>query len=449
MINFASIQKIGTGYDGPACKPPYLSTLAISFVTYFLDICFDTLVPPMMERFQIHRPMTGKSEVDFRRYKQRVGFLSPTHAPVAPYARHLRVVLFNNPYDDVVQKFVSMCVIAGLSRSMILVCSPPRQIEALGLGFFPPKRIYELHKTLSGFDWPIAFQLESLLHNGLLNTDDMDVLIPRIRELSRRHARQGAAYASDLLRRYNEALQLRPARESPLKCYQRILAKFEFTPPTSKSFRCHHVTFTPTRMLLEGPYSSQSNRVIRQYQGFEDHFLRVDFRDEDRLQYRWAREVDGVSFLIERVGKTLKNGFELAGRRFEFLAYSSSALREHAVWFMNPFVHPEKGEVNAESIRTSLGNFQGTKLARQPSKFAARLAQAFTATDPSVDIRRNEWNEMDDLGKDPYLFTDGVGTISKALGDRIWAKLCERKRNPGYTIQPSAVSHLHPFFISF
>ncbi|KIM48826.1 hypothetical protein M413DRAFT_437999 [Hebeloma cylindrosporum] len=420
IINFASIQKIGTGYDGPAY------------------ICFDTLVPPMIERFQIHRPMTGRRDVDFRKFKQRVGFLSPTHAPVAPYARHLRVVLFNNPYDDVVGKFRSMCLIAGLSNTMVFICRPPLVIEALRLGFFSPKRIYDLHKTLSGFDWPVAFQLESLLHNGLLNTDDMDLLIPRVRELSRKHARQGAEYAGDLLRRYNEALQLRPAAESPLKCYHHILATFEFTPPASKTFRCHHVTFTPTRMLLEGPYSSQSNRVIRQYRGYEEHFLRVDFRDEDRLQYRWDREVDGASFLTERVGKTLKNGFELAGRQFEFLAYSSSALRDHAVWFMNPFDHPKMGWVNAESIRSSLGNFEGTKLSRQPSKFAARLAQAFTATDPSVDIRKNEWDIMPDLGKDPYLFTDGVGTISKALGDRIWAVLCKDKRNPGYTIQPSA-----------
>jgi RNA-dependent RNA polymerase len=107
---------------------------------------------------------------------------------------------------------------------------------------------------------------------------------------------------------------------------------------------------------------------------------------------------------------------------------------------MNPFDHPQKGPVDANFIRASLGSFQGTELLRQPSKFAARLAQAFTATDPSVDIHREEWNEMPDLGKKPYQFTDGVGTISKALGDRIWAKLCERKRNPGHIIQPSAVS---------
>jgi hypothetical protein len=41
-------------------------------------------------------------------------------------------------------------------------------------------------------------------------------------------------------------------------------------------------------------YAIQSNRVIRRYKDDEDHFIRVDFRDEDRLAYRWDREVDGM-----------------------------------------------------------------------------------------------------------------------------------------------------------
>ena len=167
----------------------------------------------------------------------------------------------------------------------------------------------------------------------------------------------------------------------------------------------------------------------------------MDFRDEDRLQYRWDRSVDGTSFLHERVGGTLKNGFTLADRRFEFLAYSSSALREHAVWFMHPFQHPKEGWVTASSIRDSLGDFKGTPLLRCPSKYAARLAQAFTATDPSVQIKRGEWEEVDDLGRDPYLHTDGVGTIARKLGDRIWAALCADRHDSGqFSVQPSAVS---------
>lgn len=142
---------------------------------------------------------------------------------------------------------------------------------------------------------------------------------------------------------------------------------------------------------------------------------------------------------MERVGTRLKEGFEIAGRYFQFLAYSSSALREHAVWYVNPFFDHEKGHwVTAESIRASLGDFSG--VIYSPSKYAARIAQAFTATDPSVDIKRDQWEEVDDIGSEPHLHTDGVGTISTALGDMIWEALCEA-RDDSYrrNIKPSAV----------
>ena len=279
----------------------------------------------------------------------------------------------------------------------------------------------------------------------------MDDLLPEIRALINQRSNRSSAYVGELLRQYNEALQDpdRLPQESPMQCFKSVEDKFLFSPP-SKTFRCYHVTFTPTRMILEGPYASQSNRVLRQYQGYEDHFIRVDFRDEDRLQYHWDREVDSVPLLVDRVGKTLKEGFSLAGRSFEFLAYSSSALRDHAVWFMNPFDHCSRNvHVNAAAIRDSLGNFEDTVLLRCPSKYAARLAQAFTATDPSVDVFRSQWMEVPDLGVEPYLFTDGVGTISKAFRDRIWAKLCETKPNPGRLLPPSAVSAIVHFLVSY
>ncbi|KAH9032524.1 hypothetical protein EDB84DRAFT_1490851, partial [Lactarius hengduanensis] len=72
------------------------------------------------------------------------------------------------------------------------------------------------------------------------------------------------------------------------------------------------------------------------------------------------------------------------------------SLREHSVWFMAPFRDPEDGYVTAEKIRDSLGDF--SKLLRTPNKYAARIAQAFTATDPSVKIRRDEWEETARIG---------------------------------------------------
>jgi hypothetical protein len=129
----------------------------------------------------------------------------------------------------------------------------------------------------------------------------------------------------------------------------------------------------------------------------------------------------------------LRHGFELGGRAFEFLAYSTSALREHSVWFGPPFHDPVEGYVTSERMRSSLGDF--SKLLRTPSKYAARIAQAFTATDPSVMIRRDQWEEQDDLGD----HTDGVGTISLQLADMIWEAKCKANRHVRkHRVKPSA-----------
>ncbi|PPQ67455.1 hypothetical protein CVT24_011512 [Panaeolus cyanescens] len=414
VIPFSTIQKLGVGYDGR----PY--------------VCFDTLTPPIFETYPFHRTLTGTHKQDNYNFKHRLMCLDEGHRIVAPFATKLRILFVNE--DGILQKFSEMCYSAGIAKQTIIQCMGPLHIEATKEGFFSEKRIRHLRNILSKFPWPIAFQLESLLRNGLLHSDEILSLLPKIQSLQENET---STYIGNLLRHYNEKLQIRPLRESPARCFD--LALRSFKPIVHRGeFLCSHVTFTPTRVLLEGPFATQSNRIIRKYAGYEDHFMRVEFREEDRLNFRWEREVDAVPFLRARVGDILKNGFTLAGRFFEFLAYSNSALREHSVWFMNPFIYEDAVgrcvKVTASSIRDDLGVFKGDelgdKLLKIPSKYAARLAQAFTATDASVMIRREEWTDIDDLGKEPYLFTDGCGTLSFSLARKIWAKLCEMKHRP-------------------
>ncbi|KAG7448123.1 RdRP-domain-containing protein [Guyanagaster necrorhizus] len=432
-IRFSSITKIAIGYDGK----PY--------------ICFDTLTPPIFEAIELHRTLTGDNRLDSSKYKHRIGSLHPGHASVAQYAQHLRLLLYNDPNCDVIEKFKNLCVVAGIATSLIISFTAPWNMEASKQGFFEQKRLWKLRKDISDFSWPIAFQLELLLHNCLLLTPDIEDLIPLVKRACSQHPSQNDDYVGSLLRSYGEALDNRDARESPQDCFRRVSREFMYLKQTLSSghFMCCHVTFAPTRMILEGPYATQSNRIIRKYAGYDDHFIRVDFRDEDRLSYRWDRAVDGASFVRERVGRALKEGFQLAGRRFEFLAYSTSALREHAVWFINPFRYQDPDTkdiifITAEYIRHSIGDFKGSKLMTQPSKWAARIGQAFTATDPSVKIRRDKWEEIPDMGTEEnlalgqYLHTDGAGTISKSLGDEIWACLCKGRRDHGEkVVQPS------------
>ncbi|KAL0061487.1 hypothetical protein AAF712_011710 [Marasmius tenuissimus] len=225
-------------------------------------------------------------------------------------------------------------------------------------------------------------------------------------------------------------------------------------------------------MILGGPDPSQTNRVIRRYEGYEENFIRVHFREEDELRFRWDREVEEKPFLKERVGGLLKNGFYIGGekgRHFEFLAYSNSSLREHTVWFMSPFEYPVEDAndtkryllINAETIRKTFGHFENIReedyvgqdaefgfykqdlaLLRQPSKLAARFALNFTASIASVSIRRDEWEIVPDIccgEKSIHIFTDGIGTISEELGNRIWASLDDGRSNCGdRAVQPSA-----------
>lgn len=168
-----------------------------------------------------------------------------------------------------------------------------------------------------------------MLRNGFLHMADLWTHFRQpIDALCREHADD----TSEVLRCFSQALQpIAPAdHQTALTCFRQVLSqRVLVTRPSlpSRMFYCHHVCVTPTKLLLEGPFATQINRVIRKWQAYEDNFIRVDFRDEDRLKYNWDSETDGGSFLRDRVGGILKNGFELVGRRFEFLAYSSSALR--------------------------------------------------------------------------------------------------------------------------
>ncbi|EGN95598.1 hypothetical protein SERLA73DRAFT_162413 [Serpula lacrymans var. lacrymans S7.3] len=410
-VKFSSINKLAIGYD---------------YGNQF--ICFDLLTPPDFEETDIHRSSEGDEKKANDKTRRRVSALHPGHAAIAPYAHHLRVILSE---DGDLERFEQFCRVAELRRPIKGV-----NIEASGQAFFSSKYIAKVNRWLRGLDWLVAFQVEALLHNGLLSTVELDDLRAPIDRLVQEHRK----LAGEILRYFTEALASRSPNETPRQCFDlvrhsKLKSKLRTSP--QGRFFCHHVTFTPTRMLLEGPYIIQSNRVIRNYEGYEDHFIRVDFRDEDRLNYRWNRELDALAFLEPRVGGILKNGFELAGRDFEFLAYSSSALREHAVWFVNPFSHPTEGWVTSESIRSGLGDFSGVIF--HPSKYAARMAQAFSATDPSVKIHKSQWREIPDLGDETTCFTDGVGTISRELGDMIWGALCEARRDHGeHTIKPSA-----------
>jgi RNA-dependent RNA polymerase len=383
-------------------------------------------VPPNFEQEGYNNRRPG----DFERkgkYKtrDRISAIDDAHAGIAEYAHHLRIVLAEQ--DDLLQ-FEKICHIAQCEPRPVRV---PR-VDANAMQFFRPRDLYHVQRWIKTMDWKNAFQIEAYLRGGLLNTHDLLVTLQKPIEDAIKYY---GAESGEFLRLLHVDLKARKMDKDPKECLEEMREKYKgaITPLrlAQDHISCHHVIITPSRILLEGPYTTQSNRVIRKYQDLDpalaERFVRVEFRDEDRLAYRWDGDVDGQWFLQERVGGILRHGFEIGGRAFEFLGYSTSALREHSVWFVSPFRDNEGKYVTAEDIRSSLGDF--SKLLRTPSKYAARIAQAFTATERSVKLRADQWEEQPDLGPEKQEFTDGVGTISQELADLIWEEKYKADHN--------------------
>jgi len=258
-----------------------------------------------------------------KRYRERVSAMSPAHARVAPYAHQ---VIFYLHEHEAGNKIRDLCNWAGLARPAKM------DIEIQSRNLFAQSQLDRLAKLLSRTDWKVAFQFESLLRNNLLNVVDVVYIhTNRLAPLRKRFENDEECSDPDhsvaqVLKHLVEQLQTRSEDESVSQCIDKVMMvpkKTTFDPVAGKmaargTFLCHHVTFTPTRMMLEGPYITQSNRVIRQYPGSEHYFVRVDFRDENRTRFRWSRDVEGHPILVERVGNILKvrHSFVVLDARF-------------------------------------------------------------------------------------------------------------------------------------
>lgn len=141
----------------------------------------------------------------------------------------------------------------------------------------------------------------------------------------------------------------------------------------------HSVKLTPLGMILEGPYEEVGgNRVIREYPGTNDHYLRVSVCDEDGGFMRDSNgRVDIDDVLYRRFGHVLRQGLAAAGRQWDFLGFSSSQLRSHSCWFVRSEFMYEGKKITAQGIRDNIGDLDGI---RCPPRFAARLGQVSSNT---------------------------------------------------------------------
>ncbi|XP_061989253.1 probable RNA-dependent RNA polymerase 1 [Rosa rugosa] len=192
----------------------------------------------------------------------------------------------------------------------------------------------------------------------------------------------------------------------------------------------HRVQITPSKVYFCGPEVNLSNRVLRNYPEDIDNFLRVSFVDEDLGKMRSVdlcprTEEERRTSVYERILSTLRDGIVIGDKKFEFLAFSSSQLRENSAWMF-----ASRRGLTAQGIRDWMGDFSRIK---NVAKYAARLGQSFSSSRETFTVGSDEIEVIPDVeserGGTKYCFSDGIGKISAEFAERV-ARKCGKSSTP-------------------
>jgi RNA-dependent RNA polymerase len=223
---------------------PARARLALTVIS---AIYFDLQTPAILEKEDYYRGFTGDHHKDNRKFRQRLIALDSDHARIAPYGHHLRLVLV---LGSDIEKFASLCETCGGIPTPMQAELPVSQ-----RGMLAVDKLRSMQCWVAGLHWPTAFQLELLMHNGLVTLNEllMDLKGPIMNVYRRDHTD-----CADVLRNFAEMLRdvERQKGETALQCFVRVCKEKKGRAPLdgpASMFNCHRVTFTPTRLLLEGP----------------------------------------------------------------------------------------------------------------------------------------------------------------------------------------------------
>jgi RNA-dependent RNA polymerase len=104
-------------------------------------------------------------------------------------------------------------------------------------------------------------------------------------------------------------------------------------------------------------------------------FLRVKIGDENGGRMFWN---DFTGPVVARIRSSIMQGLQLNGALYQFLAYSSSQLKECSLWM----VHLDDKRWTVQEMRRNMGDFSKCTT---PSKVAARMGQCFSTTFQGLD----------------------------------------------------------------
>ncbi|CAH9086896.1 unnamed protein product [Cuscuta europaea] len=280
-----------------------------------------------------------------------------------------------------------------------------------------------------GMSFSVLFLLNAVVHKGIFNqhqlTDSFFSLLKRLPEdINVAALKHIFAYKSPV---YDASRKLESVQKWLLKNPKLTERRKEL----DDIVEVRRLVITPSKAYCFPPEAELANRVLRKYRNISDRFLRVTFMDEamktlsnNVLSFYPAfivKEVDANSAFAQktsvffRVKDIVRSGFRLCGRKYSFLAFSTNQLRDRSAWFF------ANGEGVCElDIRNWMGKFKDKNVA----KCAARMGLCFSSTYATFEVLPKEvdW-ELEEVKRNEYIFSDGIGIITEELAERVAEKL--------------------------
>ena len=179
----------------------------------------------------------------------------------------------------------------------------------------------------------------------------------------------------------------------------------------SKLAKVRRAVLTPTRVMFSTEKWTRPNRVIREY-GTE-RFIQVTIQDEDFTLFKPSST--SISKPVATIQSRLNQGLRIGDREYKVLSCSRNwlmnKLEEHGLW-----MYASDDGHTVESIRHWIGDMPNERCV---GTYLAGLGLSFTATESTMDIAKEEVEMIDDVVHDGYLFTEGIGKISKSLAEKV------------------------------
>ena len=269
-------------------------------------------------------------------------------------------------------------------------------------GSFTSELDREMAREVLDLPFEVRYQLEVCISNGLLHECNID------KSFLAKLIGMEPVRAVKLLEKVAEEKE---RFWIPNDIFKRLLHKTIISSklPPAYCALVRSATVTPTTIYFMSPVLETSNRVIRQFSNYADRFLRVRFTDEKYKGKVMSPDDNSANEVFTRIKRTMTNGIKVGDRHYEFLAFGNSQFREGGAWFFAP-----GGGMTPQKIRDWMGDFQDIRII---AKYCARIGLAFSTTRAfGLPVARQS---IEDIVRNGYCFTDGVGKISSFLAQMI------------------------------